>query len=242
MGKSLDQIFFVTEYAEHELRDLIQTYNYQFSITEIKSLMKQLLQALAYLHSKDIGLLKVCDFGLSRRMAGSNQSLTPTVVTLTYRAPELLLGCKNYTSAIDMWSVGCIFAELLQGEPLFRARSEMELIDVIFRTLGTPTTTSWPGWKELKFSHLFEGHDCKVNTLCNVFAGFAFGDEDNMITDSGMDLLDQLLVYDPAKRITAAEALKHPWFAEEPLPKDPKYMPVFPATNEAPRQLGRKPK
>jgi len=121
------------EYAEHELRNLIQNYHYQFNISEIKCLMRQLLQAVDYLHKQGIihrdlktsnllynekGQLKVCDFGLSRQ--GTNGAFTPTVVTLGYRAPEILLGSENYSSAIDMWSVGCIFAELLLGEPFFK--------------------------------------------------------------------------------------------------------------------------
>lgn len=254
MGKSLDQIYLIMEYAEHELRDLIQNYNVNFSMPEIKGLMKQLLQAINYLHSHDIvhrdlktsnllytqkGLLKVCDFGLSRKMAGSKRSYTPTVVTLTYRAPEVLLGCDRYTSAIDMWSVGCIFAELLLREPLFRGKGEMEQIDLIFKTLGTPTTAIWPGWKQLKYARFFEGKNYTVNRLYEIFAGLSFG-EKVYLSEDGLELLERLLTYDPTKRITAAEALKHPWFMEEPLPKRPEEMQVFPDTNDMPRETGKK--
>jgi cell division cycle 2-like protein len=254
MGKSFDQIFLVMEYAEHELRDLIQHYHCTFSLPEIKCLMKQLLEAVAYIHSKDIihrdlktsnllytkkGLLKVCDFGLSRKFMGSKRSYTPTVVTLTYRAPEVLLGCDTYTSAIDMWSVGCIFAELLLGAPLFRGKNEPEHIDLIFKTLGTPTTATWPSWKQLKFAKFFEGKNYNVNNLYEIFAGLSFGDG-AFLSENGLELLEHLLTYDPSKRMTATEALRHPWFKEEPLPKEPEQMPVFPATNEIPRSLTKK--
>ena len=254
MGKSLDEIFLVTEYAEHELRDLVQNYNFRFSIPEIKCLMKQLLEALAYLHGKDIvhrdlktsnllytskGLLKVCDFGLSRKMANTRRWYTPTVVTLGYRAPEILLGASSYTSKIDLWAAGCVLAELLLREPLFRAKGEMEQIDLIFRTFGTPTTTTWPGWKELKFASFFEGKTYTVNKLYEIFAGLSFG-QGVRLSDNGIDLLEQLLTYDPSKRINATEALKHPWFSEEPLVTEVQDMPIFEATNEEPRESRKK--
>ena len=251
-SKNLEDIYLVMEYAEHEIRNLIQNYRYQFCMSEIKCLMKQLLKAVVYLHNQGIihrdlktsnllytekGQLKVCDFGLSRK--GTNGSYTPTVVTLNYRAPELLLGSETYTSAIDMWSVGCIFAELLLGEPFLKARGEMEQIDLIFRTMGTPTTSGWPGWKQLKFAGFFEGRNYPVNRFYEIFAGLSFGGG-VYLSDDGIDLLEQMLIYDPSKRITAEEALRHPWFQETPLAKNPEEMPVFPATNDMARDVAKK--
>jgi len=251
MGKSLSEIFLVMDYADHELRHLLQSSRYNLSVSEIKCLLKQLLEAVSYMHSKDIvhrdlktsnllytseGVLKVCDFGLSRKMNGS-EALTPTVVTLTYRAPELLLGCEKYTSAIDMWAIGCIFAELLLGEPLFKGRNEIEQIDSIFRTMGTPSTSSWPDWKQYKLAGLFE--NMKKNNgddeFYSLFAGLSFNGG-VYVSDDGIDLLEQLLTYNPEKRITASNALKHPWFQEQPLPCGIKEMPVFEnGTNEVER-------
>lgn len=135
VGSTLDKIYFVMEYVEHELKNIIEYMNCKFDLAEVKSLMRQLLKAMEYLHVKNImhrdlktsnilysnkGCLKVCDFGLARRHMGLSRSYTPVVVTLWYRAPELLLGNDRYTTAIDMWSVGCIFAELVLGGALFR--------------------------------------------------------------------------------------------------------------------------
>jgi len=238
------------DYADHELRHLLQSSRYNLSVSEIKCLLKQLLEAVSYMHSKDIvhrdlktsnllytgdGVLKVCDFGLSRKMSGSG-SYTPTVVTLTYRAPELLLGCEKYTSAIDVWAIGCILAELLLGEPLFKGRNEIEQIDCIFRTMGTPSISSWPDWKQYKLAGLFENmKDNSGDEFYSTFAGLSFNGG-VYVSDDGIDLLEQLLCYDPSKRITASTALKHPWFQEQPLACEIKEMPVFESgTNEVER-------
>lgn len=254
MGKSMNEVYMVMEYAENELRDLIQRHKYNFSIAEIKGLMKQLLQAMAYLHSKEVvhrdlktsnilytqkGLLKVCDFGLSRKMMSKKKSYTPIVVTLTYRAPELLLGNSNYSSKIDMWSVGCILAELLQKKSLFKSKTEMEQLDLIFKTLGTPCTALWPGWKQLKYSKFFEGKTYPPNQLSEILTRIQLP-EGESFSKNGFDLLEQLLTYNPELRISATEALKHPWFSESPLPKEPHEMPKIADTNEAPRDQTKK--
>jgi len=254
IGSSLDHIFVVMEYVEHELKDLMEHTKYTFSTSEIKCLMKQLLQGIEYLHNHNImhrdlktsnllysnsGILKVCDLGLARKFLGSKRSYTPVVVTLWYRAPEVLLGNDQYTPALDMWSVGCIFAELILKEPLLKAQTEIEMIDVIFRTLGNPTSTTWPGWKELKHAkHLqlknYPGSKLREIFLRNSFIGEA------CLSENGLDLLSKMLYYDPAKRITASEALKHPWFKEGPPPQDVDLMPTFPAMNDTSRELRKK--
>ena len=103
--------------------------------------------------------LKICDFGLARTFRKSQgqdadrekrQQLTNWVVTLWYRAPELLLGENRYTEAVDMWSVACIMAELILREPLFAGKSEMEQLHQIFKVLGNPSEENWPGWSSLK--------------------------------------------------------------------------------------------
>ena len=91
-----------------------------------------------------IGALKLADFGLARYVTYPAKLLTEEVVTLWYRAPELLKGSKDYGFSIDMWSVGCIFAELLLGDVLFRGETEMSQLDLIIQTMGTPTLQTWP--------------------------------------------------------------------------------------------------
>nr|XP_029118452.1 cyclin-dependent kinase G-2 isoform X2 [Elaeis guineensis] len=164
VGSSLDSIFMVMEYMEHDLKGLMETMKQPFSQSEVKCLMLQLLEGVKYLHDnwvlhRDLktsnlllnnrGELKICDFGLSRQYGSPLKPYTHLVVTLWYRAPELLLGAKEYSTAIDMWSLGCIMAELLAKEPLFNGKTEFDQLDKIFRTLGTPNEKIWPGFAKL---------------------------------------------------------------------------------------------
>ena len=251
IGSSLDKTYVVMEYIEHELKDLMEYTGYQFRQSEVKLLVKQLLQAVEYLHNKFVihrdlktsnllysnkGILKVCDLGLARKYVSSNKSYTPVVVTLWYRAPEILLGCDKYTPAIDIWSVGCIFAELVLKEPLLRGQSETEQIGLIFQMLGTPNNTTWPGWKELKYARNINFKNHIGDKLSERFPKTT-STGDALISDSGIDLLRQMLTYDPNKRITATKALKHPWFEEMPPAQDQELMPTFPPMNEIPREM-----
>ncbi|XP_047318985.1 cyclin-dependent kinase G-2 isoform X2 [Impatiens glandulifera] len=164
VGSSLDSIFMVMEYMEHDLKGLMETMKQPYSQSEVKCLMIQLLEGIKYLHDnwvlhRDLktsnlllnnqGDLKICDFGLARQYGSPLKPYTHLVVTLWYRSPELLLGAKQYSTAIDMWSLGCIMAELLSKEPLFNGRTEVDQLDKIFRTLGTPNETIWPGFSKL---------------------------------------------------------------------------------------------
>ncbi|XP_010240051.1 cyclin-dependent kinase G-2 isoform X2 [Brachypodium distachyon] len=146
VGSSLDSIFMVMEYMEHDLKGVMEakTMKQPYTQSEVKCLMLQLLEGVKYLHDnwvlhRDLktsnlllnnrGELKICDFGLSRQYGSPLKPYTQLVVTLWYRAPELLLGTKEYSTAIDMWSVGCIMAELLAKEPLFNGKTEFEQLD-----------------------------------------------------------------------------------------------------------------
>ncbi|KAJ3675441.1 hypothetical protein LUZ60_004483 [Juncus effusus] len=252
VGSSLDSIFMVMEYMEHDLKGVMETMKQPYSQSEVKCLMLQLLEGVKYLHDnwvlhRDLktsnlllnnsGELKICDFGLSRQYGSPLKAYTQLVVTLWYRAPELLLGGKEYSTAIDMWSVGCIMAELLAKEPLFSGKSEFDQLDKIFRILGTPSEKIWPGFKNLpgtKVNFVKQPY----NKLREKFPRTSFSGRPTL-SEAGFDLLNRLLTYDPEKRITAEEALKHPWFIEVPLPKSKDFMPTFPSLNEKDRRVRR---
>jgi cell division cycle 2-like protein len=188
------------------------------------------------------GVMKVCDFGLARKQTRS-AVYTNWVVTLWYRAPELLLGTKNYSEKIDIWSIGCIFAELILREPLMAGKNEMDQLACIFRVLGNPTDERFPAWKDLKYAGkvaLNKKHN--KSQLRMKFPLKSLSDEDPMfLSNEGHDLMQQMFAYDASKRISAAEALKHPWFQEDPKPATE--MPSFAhsVTNEISRdELKRK--
>ncbi|KAG7029247.1 Cyclin-dependent kinase G-2 [Cucurbita argyrosperma subsp. argyrosperma] len=252
VGNSLDSIFMAMEYMEHDLKGLMETMKHPFSQSEVKCLMIQLLEGVRYLHSnwvlhRDLktsnlllnnqGEMKICDFGLARQYGSPLKPYTHLVVTLWYRAPELLLGARQYSTAIDMWSLGCIMAELLSKEPLFNGKTEVDQLDKIFRTLGTPNETIWPGFSKLPGVRVnFVKH--QFNLLRKKFPATSFTGSP-VLSDSGFDLLNKLLAYDPEKRISAEEALDHEWFREVPLPKSKEFMPTFPAQHAQDRRMRR---
>jgi cell division cycle 2-like protein len=159
-------------------------------------------------------------------MFDGDNEITPYLVSRFYRAPEIILGLK-YSHPLDMWSVGCIMAELLAKEPLLPGRSEIEQIDKVFKLLGTPTDRVWPGFTELPLVRKIKFVQQPYNNLRNRFPART-PDGRAALSDKGFDLLNRLLSYDPARRISAEEALSHPWFDELPPPKERALMPTMP--------------
>ncbi|KAA1066952.1 hypothetical protein PGT21_011800 [Puccinia graminis f. sp. tritici] len=220
VGDTLTQIFIVMDFIEHDLKTLLSTMRTPFLASEVKTILMQLLSATALCHNNWIihrdlktsnllmnnrGQIKVADFGLARTYGDPpTGDMTQLVVTLWYRAPELLLGAESYTTAIDLWSIGCIFAELILREPLFPGAGEIDQIGKIFKTLGRPTEEIWPGLKLLPNASKFDLNAIQpYSTLRQKF---------RYVTEAGIDLMNKLLAYDPLQRISADEALKHPYF------------------------------
>lgn len=119
------------------------------------------------------------------------------------RAPEILLGAKTYSTPVDLWSVGCIFAELLLKEPLFQAKNELEMISMIFKLLGPPSHNTWPEYSSLPLAKSISLPAPQPHLFRNKFPH---------LSTNGLDLMMSLLTYDPEMRISAAEALDHPYF------------------------------
>ncbi|XP_042906651.1 cyclin-dependent kinase 11B isoform X1 [Parasteatoda tepidariorum] len=249
VGSNMDKIYIVMEYVEHDLKSLMETMKQPFLVGEVKTLMIQLLHAVAHLHDNWIlhrdlktsnlllshkGILKVGDFGLAREYGSPLKPYTPVVVTLWYRAPELLLGAKQYSTPIDMWSVGCIFGELLTMKPLFPGKSEIDQLNRVFKDLGTPSEKIWHGYNDLPLVKKVTFTEYPYNNLRSRFG--------HNFTDLGFDLLNRFLTYNPARRITAEEAKTHAFFEEKPRPISPSMFPTWPAKSEQPHRKQHSPK
>jgi len=229
-----ESIFLVMAYCEQDLASLLDNMQNPFSESQVKCIMKQLFQGLSYLHSTfivhrdlkvsnllltDKGCLKIADFGLARYYGLPLKPMTPRVVTLWYRAPELLLNAKVQTTAIDMWSAGCILGELLAHKPLLQGKSEIHQLELIVDLLGTPSDSIWPEFSSLPAVQEFR---LKTQPYNNIKQKFPW------LTPSGLRLLNFLFMYDPTKRATANECLQSSYFQEPPIPCDPRLMPTFP--------------
>lgn len=238
VGAKANSVFLVFEYVEHDLAGLLDNMRQPFRPSEVKCLLKQLLRAVGHLHENYIihrdlkmsnllfansGELKVADFGLAKKFGVPIRPSTPHIVTLWYRAPELLLGDKSYSMKIDMWSIGCIMGELLLHRPLLPGSTEVEQLRLIINLLGTPNEAIWPGYRDLPDAKLISQYFQPYNNL-KVKIPF--------LTAEGFDLLNKFLTYDPPKRISAHQALSHHFFSEKPLPKAVDMMPTFPTTHE----------
>ncbi|XP_010539977.1 PREDICTED: probable serine/threonine-protein kinase At1g54610 [Tarenaya hassleriana] len=233
-------IYLVFEYMEHDLTGLLSCPDIKFSTPQIKCYMKQLMSGLDHCHSRGVmhrdikgsnllvnneGILKVADFGLANFCNSSGnkqQPLTSRVVTLWYRPPELLLGATDYGAFVDLWSVGCVFAELLLGRPILQGRTEVEQLHKIFKLCGSPPSDYW---KKSKLPHamLFKPQQhydgCLRETLKD-------------LSESEVNLIETLLSIEPHKRGTASSALVSEYFVTEPYACDPLSLPVYPPSKE----------
>jgi serine/threonine protein kinase len=220
-----DKLYLVFEYVDQDLKQYLDSIPREHPVDPkiVKSLLYQLVQAVAYLHSKRIlhrdlkpqnilitsnGCVKLADFGLARTYQIPLRPYTHEVVTLWYRAPEILLGTLEYSSALDVWSLGTVFLELLTKAPYFVGDSEIDQLYKIFRILGTPNETVWPGVSKLRdYKKTFPNW---TPTDLNLKL--------HGINPVGLDLLQKMLTYDPSARITAKEALSHPYFKDVQVP------------------------
>ncbi|KAI0341303.1 Pkinase-domain-containing protein [Trametopsis cervina] len=217
------KLYLVFEFLDVDLKRYMDNGNKAgnpISLDLVKKFTHQLSSGLLYCHSHRIlhrdlkpqnllidkyDNLKLADFGLARAFGIPMRTYTHEVVTLWYRAPEVLLGSRHYSTAIDMWSVGCILAEMvMRGHPLFPGDSEIDQIFKIFRILGTPNEDSWPGIKQLPDYKPTFPH----------WSPQELAEQVPTLDDDGLDLLKHLLTYDTAKRISAKRALIHPYFAD----------------------------
>lgn len=211
------KLYLVFEFLDQDLKKYMDSVGKKLKPMLIKSYLFQILQGITFCHRRRIlhrdlkpqnllidrhGTLKLADFGLARAFGVPIRTYTHEVVTLWYRAPEILLGGKQYATAVDIWSIGCIFAEMVMRAPLFPGDSEIDELFRIFRTLGTPTEETWPGVSQFRdFKSSFPKWSPK--SLAKIIPD---------MEPEGLDLLAQMLVYEPGKRISSVAAMQHVYF------------------------------
>ncbi|KAL9668426.1 hypothetical protein QQ045_002807 [Rhodiola kirilowii] len=224
-------LYLVFDFMQTDLAHIISRPDTTLTEPQVKSYMHQLLSGLQHCHEKGIlhrdikgsnllidrnGALKIADFGLANYFnPHKKQNLTTRVVTLWYRAPELLLGATDYGVGIDLWSAGCLMAEMFEGMPIMPARTEVEQIHKIFKLCGTPSEEYW---KQLKLTSTFRPPHAYKPNLLNAFRD---------LPGSALGLLNILLALDPAYRGTAASALQNEFFFTQPYACDLSGLPVI---------------
>ncbi|XP_053138315.1 cyclin-dependent kinase 9 isoform X1 [Hemicordylus capensis] len=229
-------IYLVFDFCEHDLAGLLSNAHVKFTLSEIKKVMQMLLNGLYYIHRNKIlhrdmkaanvlitrdGVLKLADFGLARAFSLAKNSqpnrYTNRVVTLWYRPPELLLGERDYGPPIDLWGAGCIMAEMWTRSPIMQGNTEQHQLTLISQLCGSITPEVWPNVDKYELYQkldLPKGQKRKVKDRLKAYVKDQYA----------LDLIDKLLVLDPAQRIDSDDALNHDFFWSDPMPSDLKNM------------------
>ncbi|XAR57130.1 Cyclin-dependent kinase [Bertholletia excelsa] len=236
-------LYLVFDYMEHDLAGLVASPGIKFTEAQVKCYMHQLLSGLEHCHNQNVlhrdikgsnllvdngGVLKIADFGLASSFDPNHkQPMTSRVVTLWYRPPELLLGATDYGVGVDLWSAGCILAELLAGKPIMPGRTEVEQLHKIFKLCGSPSEEYW---KKSKLPHatIFKPQQSYKRCIIETFKDFP---------PSALPLIETLLAVDPAERQTATAALRSEFFTTKPYACDPSSLPKYPPSKEMDAKL-----
>ncbi|KAI7974681.1 hypothetical protein EIK77_003829 [Talaromyces pinophilus] len=224
-----NECFMVFEYLSHDLTGLINHPTFTLTEAHKKDLAKQMFDGLQYLHHRGVlhrdikaanilisnrGQLKYADFGLARFFSKSRQlDYTNRVITIWYRPPELLLGDTRYGPAVDIWSAACVFMEMFTKKAVFPGDGkELNQLDKLYSSLGTPTRAEWPGIVDMPWVELMGPTERKKRVFEDTYR--------DLLSPGALELMCQVFQYDPAKRPTADEVLAHAYFtAEEPGPQ-----------------------
>lgn len=235
-----EDVYLVMEFVEHDLKTLQEDMDEPFVPSEVKTLLLQLGSAVEFLHDhwilhRDLktsnilmnnrGEIKIADFGMARYCGDPPpNNLTQLVVTLWYRSPELLLGATIYDSTVDMWSLGCIFGELLTKQPLLQGKNEVDQLSKIFELCGIPNEDIWPGFKRLP-----NARTLRLPSQSKAGQGSIIRSKFPTLTNAGASLLNSLLSLNPAQRPSAKQMLEHAYLREGPRPKPTAMFPTFPS-------------
>eukprot|EP01064_Diplonema_japonicum_P003195 TRINITY_DN12095_c0_g1_i1.p1 TRINITY_DN12095_c0_g1~~TRINITY_DN12095_c0_g1_i1.p1 ORF type:complete len:299 (+),score=43.29 TRINITY_DN12095_c0_g1_i1:80-976(+) len=228
VAHSEKKLTLVFEFLEKDLKMYLDAHKGDIPVREVTSFLKQLLRSIEYCHSRSVlhrdlkpqnlligadKTLKLADFGLGRSFGIPVKKYSHEVVTLWYRSPDTLLGSINYGTGVDLWSIGCIFAELASGKALLLGKTDHDQLVSIFKFIGTPTKEEWPGMHAFPKSaqmlkdDLLKPYKSEAKTVLQKEC-FA-----QKLGPTGSDLLLKFLQPDPVNRISATEALQHKYLA-----------------------------
>jgi len=221
----------VFEYLDQDLKKYLDSVD-RIDANMVRSSLYQLLKGVSFCHDRRVlhrdlkpqnllinkeGELKLADFGLARAFGIPVRSYTHEVVTLWYRAPDVLMGSRKYSTPVDLWSVGCIFGEMVNSRPLFPGTSDHDQLMRIFKILGTPNEESWPTMVDLpEYKSDFPVYETDILVPETAEGG------NSAVSSAGIELLKATLKYEPSSRITAKAALEHIYFDNvDPRFKEP---------------------
>ena len=242
VGDDFDKVFMVMEMMTGDLQKTMEQSGRSspFPQAELKSMLHQILSATEHIHDKwilhrdlktsnilvhETGKICLCDFGLARKYQLPLRAMTQTVITLWYRPVELLFGQNVYGPEVDMWSIGCIFGELLKKEAMMQGQGEIDQIDKIFKMVGSPNEKSWPDFTSLPNTSIlrWKNKGNKPPKIYEMFPVNSFSGGQSYLDPNGFALLQGLLTLDPKKRLTASEALSHAYFKEGVVMRMPRF-------------------
>lgn len=236
----------ILEFLDTNLEIIIKDKSLIFTPANVKSWILMTCRGLYHCHKNWIlhrdlkpnnlliasnGELKLADFGLAREFGEPFRPMSSQVVTRWYRAPELLFGARSYGGNVDMWSVGVLLAELLLRTPFLAGESDIDQLNKTFQALGTPTEKDWPGLSKLPDYTPFKEYPRTPFT--SLFSA---------ATPDTLDFIEKLLLYDPCKRLSAQQALEHPYFSNlpRPTPSGELPKPFTPKSDDSLQQKKRK--
>ncbi|KAL3617587.1 hypothetical protein CASFOL_037908 [Castilleja foliolosa] len=238
ISRMSSSLYLVFEYMEHDLAGLGAVQTAKFTEPQVKCYMKQLISGLEHCHNNGVlhrdikcsnlligndGVLRIADFGLASFFDRERKRpMTSRVITLWYRPPELLLGATYYGVGVDLWSAGCILAELLAGKPILRGRTEVEQLHKIFKLCGSPTDEYWKK-SRLPNATLYKPQQPYRRCIAETYKDFP---------STALALIETLLAVDPEARGTATSALNSDFFTTEPYACEPESLPKFPPSKE----------
>lgn len=226
IGASSDSIGLVFECCRHPLDKYIEKYPGDYiRHDQVKCIAKQLFRGINYLHKnyivhRDIkpsnllitqsGMLKIADFGISRRFSHQDRPKTPGKMTRWYQAPEMLFEAPDYDTKVDVWSAGCVVVELMTKKPFLAGESDIQQINLMINVFGTPDKRAWPGFTQCKVYRSIRFQNQHFNRLADQLQRLGCA--------VALPLLSELFVYDPNKRASAEDCLRNDWFEQAPFP------------------------